>query len=40
MLRALDRKLADGTTQSIADDMRASGLALRYVGSKWVALIR
>ena len=31
-LRALSRKRADGSTQSIADDMRASGLARRYLG--------
>jgi hypothetical protein len=33
-LRALTRKRADGSTQSIADDMRASGLAQRYLGFK------
>ncbi|MEO7564136.1 MAG: thermonuclease family protein [Sphingomicrobium sp.] len=31
-LRALSRVRADGTTQSIAEDMRASGLARRYLG--------
>ena len=31
-LRALSRRRADGTVQSIADDMRASGLAHRYLG--------
>lgn len=31
-LRALSRARADGTIQSIAEDMRASGLARRYLG--------
>ncbi|MEO6199469.1 MAG: thermonuclease family protein [Sphingomicrobium sp.] len=31
-LRALSRVHTDGTTQSIAEDMRASGLARRYLG--------
>ena len=33
-LRAIQRKRPNGATQSIADDMRASGLAHRYVGFK------
>ncbi len=33
-LRALVRQRADGTTQSIAADMRESGLAARYLGYK------
>jgi endonuclease YncB( thermonuclease family) len=33
-LRVLDRRLPDGTTQSIASEMRGSGLARRYVGRK------
>jgi len=33
-LRAVERKRADGTTQSIAAEMRASGLAHRYLGFK------
>ncbi|WP_309663160.1 hypothetical protein [Sphingomonas sp.] len=31
-LRVLQRRRGDGTTQSIAADMRASGLARRYLG--------
>ena len=31
-LRALSRARSDGSMQSIADDMRASGLAHRYLG--------
>ncbi len=31
-LRAIQRKLPDGSTQSIASDMRESGLAHRYLG--------
>ena len=31
-LRAISRKLPDGSTQSIAADMRESGLARRYMG--------
>ncbi|MBA3666743.1 MAG: thermonuclease family protein [Sphingomonas sp.] len=31
-LRAITRRRADGSIQSIADDMRASGLARRYLG--------
>jgi micrococcal nuclease len=34
-LRTLERRRADGTVQSIADDMRADGLAHRYTGFKW-----
>ena len=33
-LRALNRTNADGTTTSIAEEMRKSGLARRYVGMK------
>lgn len=33
-LRVVTRTRPDGTTQSIAGDMRASGLARRYLGSK------
>ncbi len=33
-LRAVERKLPNGQMQSIADDMRASGLAHRYLGFK------
>ena len=33
-LRALTRERADGTTQSIAADMRNSGLTRRYAGFK------
>lgn len=33
-LRTLTRKRADGSTQSIAEDMRTSGLARRYLGYK------
>lgn len=33
-LRMVTRKRPDGTTQSIAEDMRASGLARRYLGRK------
>ena len=33
-LRALNRALPGGATQSIAEDMRASGLAHRYAGFK------
>lgn len=33
-LRVVTRKRPDGTTQSIAEDMRASGLARRYLGRK------
>lgn len=33
-LRALTRERPDGSTQSIADEMRSSGLAHRYVGFK------
>lgn len=33
-LRALSRRRADGSTQSIAADMRASGHARRYLGTK------
>ena len=33
-LRIVERRRADGSTQSIADDMRASGLAHRYLGFK------
>ncbi len=33
-LRVVFRKRPDGTTQSIAEDMRASGLARRYLGRK------
>ena len=38
-LRVVTRKRPDGTTQSIAEDMRASGLARRYLGRKssWCA---
>ena len=31
-LRVIRRKLPDGSTQSIASDMRTSGLAYRYLG--------
>jgi hypothetical protein len=31
-LRVIERKLTDGSTQSIASDMRESGLARRYLG--------
>lgn len=31
-LRAINRTMPDGTVQSIADDMRASGMARRYLG--------
>ena len=33
-LRVVTRTQSDGTTQSIAEDMRASGLAHRYLGRK------
>ena len=33
-LRIIERRRPDGSTQSIADDMRASGLARRYLGFK------
>ena len=33
-LRVVTRERANGTTQSIAGDMRSSGLARRYLGSK------
>ena len=33
-LRVITRKRPDGTTQSIAEAMRASGLARRYLGRK------
>jgi endonuclease YncB( thermonuclease family) len=33
-LRFVTRTRADGSTQSIADEMRASGLARRYMGAK------
>lgn len=33
-LRAITRKLSNGKTQSIADDLRSSGLVHRYVGFK------
>jgi hypothetical protein len=33
-LRTIERKRPDGTVQSIAEDMRASGLAHRYLGFK------
>lgn len=33
-LRVITRKRPDGSTQSIAEDMRASGLAHRYLGRK------
>jgi endonuclease YncB( thermonuclease family) len=33
-LRALSRERPDGSTESIAEDMRSSGLAHRYVGFK------
>lgn len=33
-LRSVSRKRPDGSTQSIADDMRASGLVHRYLGRK------
>ena len=33
-LRVLARARPDGSTQSIAEDMRARGLAHRYVGHK------
>ena len=33
-LRVLTRKKPDGSSQSIAEDMRSSGLAHRYVGHK------
>ncbi len=33
-LRVVTRKRPDGTIQSIAEDMRASGLARRYLGRK------
>lgn len=34
-LRTIERVRADGSVQSIADDMRESGLAHRYTGFKW-----
>ena len=34
-LRVIERRRGDGSTQSIADDMRASGLARRYLGHKF-----
>ena len=33
-LRAIERKLPNGSTQSIAGDLRAVGLVHRYVGLK------
>ncbi|HET7709836.1 MAG TPA: thermonuclease family protein [Sphingomicrobium sp.] len=33
-LRRIERRRADGTVQSIAQEMRASGLATRYLGYK------
>ena len=33
-LRVITRKRPDGSTQSIAEDMRSSGLAHRYLGRK------
>lgn len=33
-LRVVTRRRPDGTIQSIAEDMRASGLARRYLGRK------
>ena len=33
-LRVVTRKKPDGSSQSIAEDMRSSGLAHRYVGHK------
>ena len=33
-LRRIERRRADGTVQSIAEEMRASGLAHRYLGYK------
>jgi endonuclease YncB( thermonuclease family) len=33
-LRALNRERPDGSSQSIAEEMRASGLAHRYLGTK------
>ena len=33
-LRVVTRKKPDGSTQSIAEDMRSSGLAHRYLGTK------
>ncbi|MES2904696.1 MAG: thermonuclease family protein [Pseudomonadota bacterium] len=33
-LRAISREKPDGSTQSIAEDMRSTGLAHRYLGRK------